>query len=112
MPSLCCLPTDSLLHELPHQLASMRLLSTCYCYNVAHLGQGTAVQVICIASLYLDCPTLMLFLPHRPSNRHVCLQALNDSMFGDTECYEGEGLEEDDEYSPCGKKQRHDSDSE
>lgn len=42
----------------------------------------------------------------------ACLQALNDSMFGNTECYEGEGLEEDDEYAPHGKRHRHDSDSE
>ncbi len=43
----------------------------------------------------------------------VCLQALNDSMFGNTECYEGEGLEEDDdEYAPNSKRQRAGSDSE
>ena len=42
----------------------------------------------------------------------VYLQALNDSMFGNTECYEGEGLEEDDEYAPHGKRHRHNSDSE
>lgn len=33
-------------------------------------------------------------------------------MFGNTECYEGEGLEEDDDFDPAGKKQRHASVSE
>ena len=43
----------------------------------------------------------------------VSLQALNDSMFGNTECYEGEGLEEDDlEYAPSSKRHKVDSDSE
>ena len=41
------------------------------------------------------------------------LQALNDSMFGNTECYEGEGLEEDDlEYAPSSKRHKAVSDSE
>ena len=39
------------------------------------------------------------------------LQALNDSMFGNTECYEGEGLEEDDEYAPDSKRRQQHSDS-
>ena len=38
----------------------------------------------------------------------VSVQALNDSMFGNTECYEGEGLE-DDEYAPDSKRLRADS---
>lgn len=43
----------------------------------------------------------------------MSLQALNDSMFGNTECYEGEGLEEDDiEYAPNSKRHKADSDSE
>ena len=42
----------------------------------------------------------------------LILQALNDSMFGNTECYEGEGLEEaDDEYAPAHKTRKGDSDS-
>ncbi len=46
-------------------------------------------------------------------NCPVNLQALNDSMFGNTECYEGEGLEEDDlEYAPSSKRHKADSDSE
>ena len=41
------------------------------------------------------------------------LQALNDSMFGNTECYEGEGLSgDDDEYAPDSKRPKHHSDSE
>lgn len=42
------------------------------------------------------------------------LQALNDSMFGNTESYEGEGLEEADvEYAPTAipKRRKGDSDS-
>lgn len=41
------------------------------------------------------------------------MQALNDSMFGNTECYKGEGLEDEDvEYAPISKKNRGGSDSE
>lgn len=45
-------------------------------------------------------------------NMRVSVQALNDSMFGNTECYEGEGLEEDQEYAPSSKRHQHDSGSE
>lgn len=40
------------------------------------------------------------------------MQALNDSMFGNTECYEGEGLAEADvEYAPLHKRRTGESDS-
>ena len=42
----------------------------------------------------------------------LALQALNDSMFGNTECYDGEGLSgDDDEYAPDAKRRRTHSDS-
>lgn len=45
--------------------------------------------------------------------QHIDYKALNDSMFGNTECYEGEGLAEEDlEYAPNSKRHKADSDSE
>ena len=89
-----------LFHGRSHVLCEGSATSERSLPPVQYLGPKESDNVYC-RDLFLLC--LML----------LCKQALNESMFGNTECYEGEGLENEDvEYAPINKKSRGGSDSE